>query len=46
MDGPKNGKILGIAMAEKRQENGTVRYSAACPTGAERFVLWSCGVWE
>ena len=36
MDCPENGIILGTAMAEKRQENGKVRYSAAYPTGAER----------
>ena len=32
----KNGIIFDIAMAEKKIENGEVRYSAAYPTGAER----------
>ena len=36
---PENGIIFGTAMAEKRLENGKVRYSAAYPTGAERFTL-------
>ena len=36
MDCPENGIIFGTAMAEKRLENGKVRYSAAYPTGAER----------
>ena len=39
MDCPENDIIFGTAMAEKRLENGKVRYSAAYPTGAERFVL-------
>ena len=33
MDCPENGIIFGTAMAEKRLENGKVRYSAAYPTG-------------
>ena len=33
---PENGIIFGTAMAEKRLENGKMRYSAAYPTGAER----------
>ena len=36
---PGNGIIFGTAMAEKRLENGKVRYSAAYPTGAERFGI-------
>lgn len=36
---PENGIICGTAMAEKRIENGKVRYSAAYPTRAERFAL-------
>ena len=39
MDCPENGIIFGTAMAEKRLENGKVRYSAAYPTRAERFAL-------
>ena len=35
---PKNGIIHGTAMAETKQENGKVRYSAAYPTGRERCV--------
>ena len=38
MDCPENGIIFGTAMAEKRLENGKVRYSAAYPTGAERIT--------
>ena len=38
MDCPENGIIFGTAMAEKRLENGNVRYSAAYPTGRERCV--------
>ena len=34
---PENGIICGTAMAEKRLEKGRVRYSAAYPTGRERF---------
>ena len=30
-----NGIIFGAAMAEKKIENGKVRYSAAYPTGRE-----------
>ena len=37
MDCPENDIIFGTAMAEKRLENGKVRYSAAYPMGAERF---------
>ena len=36
---PENGIIFGVAMAEKRLENGRLRYSAAYPTGAERLVV-------
>ena len=36
---PKNGIISGAAMAEKRLENCKVRYSAAYPTGAERYCV-------
>ena len=32
----KNGIISGAAMAEKKIENGMVRYSAAYSTGRER----------
>ena len=32
---PRNGIIFGTAMAEKRIENGKVRYSVAYPTGRE-----------
>ena len=32
----RNGIICGIAMSEKKIDNGAVRYSAAYPTGAER----------
>ena len=38
IDCPENGIIIDTAMAEKRLENGKVRYSAAYPTGAERIV--------
>ena len=31
----RNGIIFGAAMAEKKIENGKVRYSAAYPTGRE-----------
>jgi len=31
----RNGIIFGAAMADKKQENGKVRYSAAYPTGRE-----------
>ena len=34
---PKNGIIFGTAMVEKRLEDGKMRYSAAYPTGAERY---------
>ena len=43
MDCPKNGIMFGTAMAERRLENGKVRYSAAYPTGAERFKI---GRWD
>ena len=43
MDCPENDIIFGTAMAEKRLENGKVRYSAAYPTGAERFKI---GRWD
>lgn len=43
MDCPGNGIIFGTAMAEKRLENGKVRYSAACPTGAERCKILPWG---
>ena len=33
-----NGIIFGVAMAEKKSESGEMRYSAAYPTGAERFM--------
>ena len=47
MDYPENGIIFGAAMAEKKLENDEVRYSAAYPTGAERFEKWvSDGVGE
>ena len=36
MDCPENGIIFGTAMAEKRLEDGKMRYSAAYSTGAER----------
>ena len=36
---PENGIIFGAAMAEKTLENYGVRYSAAYPTGAERFFV-------
>ena len=39
MDCLENGIIFGTAMAEKRLENGKVRYSAACPMGREHFVF-------
>ena len=35
----QNGIIRGIAMAEKRLEKGKLRYSAAYPTGRERFKI-------
>ena len=35
---PENGIICGTAMAEKRLENGKVRYSAAYPTGRELML--------
>ena len=39
LDCPENDIIFGTAMAEKRLENGKVRYSAAYPMGAERFCV-------
>ena len=39
LDCPKNGIICDSAMAEKRLENRKVRYSAAYPTGRERFKI-------
>ena len=39
----KNGIICGAVMAEKRLEKSKVRYSAAYPTGAERFKI---GCWD
>ena len=36
---PENGIIFVTAMAEKKLENDEVRYSAAYPTGAERFEI-------
>ena len=36
MGRPKNGIVFGTAMAEKRLEDGKMRYSAAYPTGVER----------
>ena len=36
---PENDIIFGAAMAEKRLENDKMRYSAAYPTGRERFAL-------
>lgn len=41
VDSPKNGIISAAAMAEKRLENGKVRYLAAYPTGAERFKIFT-----
>ena len=35
----RNGIIFDTAMAEKKLENDELRYSAAYPTGRERFVL-------
>ena len=35
----RNGIIFETAMAEKKLENGEVSYSAACPTGRERFEI-------
>ena len=42
-----NGIIFGAAMAEKKIENGKVRYSAAYPTGREHIAkgLLYHGVW-
>ena len=34
----RNGIIFGAAMADKKQENGKVRYSAAYPTGRELML--------
>ena len=35
---PKNGIIFGTAMAEKRLEDGKMRYSVAYPTGRGHAV--------
>ena len=43
MGRPKNGIIFGTAMAEKRLDDGKMRYSAAYPTGAERLRDASMG---
>ena len=39
----KNGIICGIAMSEKKIDNGALRYSAAYPTDAPKEALLSEG---